>query len=174
MKFIKSIVFILIQTACFGQSTSTVTISLTLPDIASIALSDNSAVNLTGTSSLAGNPISFTTNTTKWIYFTSAVVSTGATRTITAQITSGSIPSGMNLKLTTKPVSGTGLGSRGTNVSSSINLSSSPQTIISLIGGGYTGQGSSDGYNLKFELDIIDFSKIRAENTSLTITFTIN
>jgi len=170
MKFIKSIVFILIKTACFGQSA---TISLTLPDIAYIALApDNSAFNLVGTSSSqAGGSITFTSNTTKWINFTSAVA-LGVTRTITAQITSGSIPSGMTLKLTISPVSGAGSGTRGTNVST-INLSSSTQNIITSIGGGYTGKGSGNGYNLTYELVITNYSQLRAGNTSLSITFTI-
>lgn len=169
MKFIKSIVFILIQTACFGQ---TATLSLALPDIAYISLApDNSAFNLIGTSyPQAGGGVSFNYNILKFINFTSAVGS-GVTRTIRAQITSGSIPSGMSLKLTITPATGM-MGSPGTNVSS-INLSSSQQVIISGIGGSYTGLGSGYGYNLKFELVISDYSQLRAGNTSLSITFTI-
>lgn len=169
MKFIKSIVFIFIQTVCLGQ---TATLSLTLPDIAYIALApDNSAFNLVGTSySQAGVGVSFNYNILKYINFTSAVAS-GVTRTITAQISSGSVPSGMTLKLTITPASGM-MGTPGSNVSS-LNLTSSPQVIISGIGSSYTGLGSGYGYNLKFELVISDYSQLRAGNTNLSITFTI-
>jgi hypothetical protein len=169
MKFIKSIVFILIQTACFGQTAS---LSLALPNIAYIALApDNLAFNLVGVSyPQAGGGVSFTYNTLKYINFTSAVA-TGVTRTITAQITSGSIPSGMALKLTITPASGM-MGTPGSNVSS-INLSNSQQVIVSGIGGAYTGLGSGYGYNLRFELVISDYGQLRAGNTSLSITFTI-
>jgi hypothetical protein len=122
MKFIKSIVFIFIQTACFAQTTATASLSLTLPNIAYFSLvPDLSTVRIDGTSSSqAGSSITFTSNNTKYINFTSAVASSGPTRTIKAQITSGSIPSGMSLKLTISPVSGSGGGKRGTNVSSII------------------------------------------------------
>ena len=78
----------------------------------------------------------------------------------------------MTLKLTISAVSGMYSGIIGTN-SSSINLSNIQQVIISGIGGSYTGQGSSNGYNLRFELVISDYSQLRAGNTSLGITFTI-
>lgn len=170
MKFIKSILFFFIQTVCFGQ---TATISATLTEVAYVSLApDNSVFNLVVTSpTIAGEAISVVgINTSKWINFTSAVPLL-LTRTIYAQITSGSIPSGMALKLTVSPATG-GAGVLGSNVSS-INLSTSPQVIISNIGGGYTGQGTGYGYNLKFELVISDYSQLRAGNTNLSITFTI-
>jgi hypothetical protein len=170
MKFIKSIVFIFIQTICFAQTP--ISLSLNLNAIAYIALApDNLAFNLEGTSyPQVGEGVSFNYNNFKYINFTSAV-NLGVTRTITAQITSGSIPSGMTLKLTITPASGM-VGTPGTNVSS-INLSSSQQVIVSGIGGSYTGLGIGNGYNLKFELVISDYSQLRAGNTNLSITFTI-
>lgn len=169
MKFIKSIVFFFIQTACFGQIA---TISATATGVAYVSLApDNSVFNLVATSpTIAGETVLVVSNTTKWINFTSAVPSL-LTRTISAQITSGSIPSGMALKLTISPATG-GAGVLGSNVSS-VNLSTSPQVIISNIGGAYTGKGSGYGYNLKFELVISDYSQLRAGNTNLSITFTI-
>jgi hypothetical protein len=175
MKFFKSIVFILIQTACFGQTTASTFLSVSLPNINYIAIApDNFTINLDGISLIqAGAQLTFTSNNTKWINFTSAISSNSLpTRRITAQITSGSIPSGMTLKLTISAVSGMYSGIIGTN-SSSINLSNIQQVIISGIGGSYTGQGSSNGYNLRFELVISDYSQLRAGNTSLGITFTI-
>jgi len=169
MKFIKSIIFFFIQIACFGQSA---TISATTTGVAYVSLApDNSVFNLVATSpTIAGETVLVVSNTTKWINFTSAVPSL-LTRTISAQITSGSIPSGMALKLTISPATG-GAGVLGSNVSS-VNLSTSPQVIISNIGGAYTGKGSGYGYNLKFELVISDYSQLRAGNTNLSITFTI-
>lgn len=169
MKFIQLILFFFIQIACFGQTAS---VSATLTEVAYISIApDNSTLSVSAnTSSLAGASIITTANTTKWINFTSAVAPS-ATRTIYAQITSGSVPSGMVLKLTISPVTG-GLGNRGTNVSS-INLSTAQQVIISNIGGAYTGQGTGNGYNLKYELVVSDYSQLRAGITNLSITFTI-
>jgi hypothetical protein len=173
MKFIKSIVlivFIFIQNICFAQTP--ISLMLKLNAVGYIALApDNLAFSLEGTSyPQAGGGVSFTYNTLKYINFTSAV-NLGVTRTITAQITSGSIPSGMSLKLTITPASGM-VGTRGTNVSS-INLSGTQQVIVSGIGGSYTGLGSGYGYNLKFELVISDYSQLRSGSTSLSITFSI-
>lgn len=172
MKFIKSIVFILIQTACFAQSSATATLSLTLPDVAYIKLApDNSVINLTSIVPTSnGGPLTFTSNNSKYINFTSAVAS-GVNRTITVQITSGSLPSGMSLKLTVSRAGG-GMGQLGTNITS-INLTSNQENIITGIGSAYTGQGFGFGYNLSYELVISDYSQLRAGSTSLTITFTI-
>jgi hypothetical protein len=172
MKYIKAIVFIFIQTTCFGQSTATVSFSLYLADIATIALEPaNSTINLGGTfSPTAGSPLTFTSNNTQWINFTSQI-SVG-TRNINAQITSGSLPNGISLKLTISPISGTGAGNPGSTVGSII-LSSIKQNIITGIGDAFTATGTGNGYNLKFELVITDFSQLRAGNTSLSITFNI-
>jgi hypothetical protein len=170
MKFNKAIVFILIQTACFGQTTASSSLSLTLPNIAFIAIApDNFSVDLVGVVSSAGSPITISNNTFKWINFTSSVAA-NSYRTITAQITSGSIPNGVALKLTISPASG-GMGTLGTNLSPII-LTNSPQPIIQNIGGAYTGQGNN-GYNLKYEFIILDYSQLRAGNTSISILFTI-
>lgn len=176
MKYIKAIVFIFIQISCFGQSTATVSFSLYLADIATIAVAKanpTNNLNLVGSvsSSIAGSALTFTSDNNLWINFTSSV-SSGITRNIKAQITSGSLPSGTSLKLTISPISGTGAGTPGTNVSSII-LSGIQQNIVTGIGDAVTGQGVGNGYNLTFELVITNFSQLRAGNTSLSITFTI-
>lgn len=171
MKFIKLIiVFFFCQTVCFGQSAS---ISATVTEVAYISLApDNSVFNLVvSPPTIAGESIRVVgSNTSKWINFTSAVPPS-LTRTIYAQISSGSIPSGMELKLTISPASG-GAGILGSSITS-VNLSTSPQVIISNIGGAYTGQGSGYGYNIKFELVITDYSQLREANTNLSIIFTL-
>jgi hypothetical protein len=175
MKFIKAIVFIFIQAACFGQSTATVSFSLYLADIATIAVVPaNSTINLVGSaSSIAGNELTFTSNNNLWINFTSQV-SSGNLRNITAQITSGSLPSGTSLKLTITGPSGTGAGLPGNIVSPQTLSNSQPQKIIvSGIGNATTGTGVNNGYNIKLELVITDFSLLKSGNTSISITFTI-
>jgi len=175
MKFIKAIVFIFIQTACFGQSTATISFSLYLADIATIALEPaNSTINLVGTaSSGTGNSLTFTSNNNLWINFTSQV-SSGITRNITAKIISGSLPSGTSLKLTTTGPSGTGAGTPGNIVSPQTLSNSQPQQIIVTgIGNATTGTGVNNGYNIKLELVIDDFSLLKSGNTGISITFTI-
>jgi hypothetical protein len=174
MKFIKAIVFILIQTACFGQSKATVSFSLYLADIATIAVAkSNTSTNFVGTApTLAGGSLTFSSNNNLWINFTSQVPS-GITRNITAQITSGSLPIGTTLKLTLISLHGTGSGTPGTTTAVPITISSSPTIIIRDIGNAITGTGVGNGYNLTFELAITDYSQLRSGNTSISIIFTI-
>lgn len=170
MKFIKSILFFFIQISCFAQSAS---VSFTMQEAAYIKVApDNSVFDLVVSSpTVAGEAVMIpASNSTKWINFTSAVVPL-ATRTISVRITSGDVPSGMALKLSISSANG-GAGVLGNNLSS-VNLSTNPQTIISNIGGAYTGQGSGYGYNLGFELVISDYSLLRAGNTNISVTFTI-
>lgn len=169
MKYLKLIIFFFIQVYCFGQSAA---ISVTFTDVAYLKLApDNSSFNLVVTApTVTGGSIIATNNSSKWINFTSAVPPS-ITHTVSAQINSGSVPSGMTLKLTINPVFN-GTGALGANVSS-INLSNTSQAIISNIGGAYTGQGVGNGYRLTFELIISDYSQLRAGSTNLSVTFTI-
>jgi hypothetical protein len=173
MKYIKAIVCIFIQTACFGQTTATVSFSLYLADVATIALApSNSTINLVVSSSVAGFSPTLPTDTNSWINFTSSV-STGNQRKITAEITSGSLPAGLELKITITGPFGTGAGTPGTISSMPLTLSSSPQDIVTGIRDATTGTGVNNGYNIKYELVITNFGILRAGNTNISIKFTI-
>jgi len=121
--------------------------------------------------SIAGAPFgSSTTDNSKWLNFTSAVPP-NITRNISAQIISGSVPSGVRLKLQTSTVAG-GAGVLGSPVTL-IYPNSIPQNLIMGIGGSYTGIGVGKGYNLTFLLEILDYSLLRSSTSSLTIIYTI-
>lgn len=156
-----------------AQTQQSVSTQFTLPSISMLSLSDNSTLRLSfQTPTLAGAALGTSTNNTKWLNFTSAVPPS-VTRKISAQITSGSIPSGVRLVIeTSAAVSGAGtLGSPITT----IYPNSTSQTIISGIGGAYTGVGTANGYKLTFSLDIQDYSQLKgsASSSSVTVTYTI-
>ena len=106
-----------------------------------------------------------------YIRYTS-VVPDGNTRTITAAITSGVLPSGCALKLAVAGLSGNG--NTGVAVADGVYLSGAPQNIVTGIGNCYTGTGSTDGVQIGFTLDVEDEAKLVAGETSVvTISFTL-
>ncbi|WP_435356572.1 hypothetical protein [Emticicia sp. SJ17W-69] len=154
-----------------AQTSGTVNVSLSLPSVALLDIEPAGIINLNFTAPTEAGSVlgSIATNNTKWINISSAV-SSGLTRNVTVQI-SGTQPNGVRLKLQTANAS-TGAGTRGT-ASSPIFLTSSPQTIVSGIGGSYTNTGSGNGYNLTYSLDIQTYSLLRSGSYTFSVLFTL-
>jgi hypothetical protein len=171
-KFTLAIFILLCTKMSYSQTQQSVSTQLTLPSILMLEISNSSPLSINlQLPSIAGAPFgSSTTDNSKWLNFTSAVPP-NVTRNISAQIISGSAPSGFRLKLQTSAIAvGTGiLGSPITTV----YPNSTPQNLITGIGGSYTGVGVGNGYNLTFSVEILDYSSIRNITSSLTITYTI-
>ena len=168
------LVFLLfISSAAFAQTTASVGVSISLPSIALLDVAPNNAgFNLTLTSPTeAGNAVKATaTDNSKWLNFTSAV-RTGVSRRIAVQL-SGSLPNGINLKLTTASYAGVGAGVLGSRVSP-IYLNTSQQTIVNNIGGAYTGNGVGNGYNLTYSVEISNYSLPRTQTNTVSIIYTL-
>ena len=173
MRWWFSILFSFITGFVCAQTTANISVNFTLPSIALLDLNNNSGITLSfQTPAEAGAAIvSPAINTTKWINFTSAVAP-GVTRKITAQIVSGTIPNGVQLKLETANYAGAGSGSLGT-VTSPVYLTTTATTFINSIGGAFTGNGTNNGYNLKYSLEIQNYSLLRNTNTSFTVIYTL-
>jgi len=174
MKIVLFIVLALVvSTLACAQSTATVGINVQLPVVALLDLAPNgSGITLPmNPPSEAGNPLTISSNNSKWLNFSSAVIS-GNNRAVTAQIGAGSIPAGLRLRLSLSSYIGGGAGALGAS-GTSITLSHASQTIVSGIGGSYTGDGVSNGYNLNYSLEIQDYSQLKHDlSTSVVITFT--
>jgi len=157
--------------------TDQVSIDVSVPEIALIDIEPSNeqiTFNIAAVSN-AGEKIdvSSLTNNTKWINYTSSLAPTSSSRNVSAQIISGNVPSGMELKLIAGSYTGTGAGTHGTS-SGVITLSTSSQNIITNIGGAYTDNGSSNGHQLTYSLNIINYSLLDFEDTdTLIITFTL-
>lgn len=172
MRFFLSFIFFIILNVTFGQ-TSSVGVSFSLPMVALLDVEPNTnSINLSLTAPTeAGNMVTNTaSNNTKWINFSSAVTP-GQTRRVSAQI-SGVMPNGLNLVLNTSAYSGAGAGTLGSRVSP-ITLTGSSQTIINGIGGAFTGNGVSNGYNLTFTLSISNYSQLRSQSSTVSIIYTL-
>lgn len=172
MKNILVIIFTNLTLSAFTQTS--VNISFTVSSIALLDIApNNTAFNLNLIAPTeAGNIIDVTTvNSTKWINFTSAVV-TGITRRVTAQL-SGTVPEGLNLKLVVSNYAGTGAGALGIS-SGTLSLSSVAQTVINNIAGAYTGDGANNGYNLNYSLQILDYSLLKNQTATFSIIYTMS
>lgn len=154
----------------YGQS-ATVTSAINMPVVALMDVEPAGSISLNFTApSEAGSILgSSATNSSKWVNISSAVT-TGQTRRVTAQI-SGTVPAGVRLKLATAAVAG-GAGARGTPVSL-LFLTTSAQTIINGIGGGYTGSGAS-GFNLTYSLDIQTYNQLKSGAYTFSVLYTLS
>lgn len=107
-----------------------------------------------------------------YIRYTS-VVPEGKTRSISAAITSGTVPCGCRLKMNVVEL--TGNGTFGSAVPGGIYLTDSPQGIVSGIGNCCTGINAGDGVRIEYALEVKDASKLVADEASaVTVLFTIN
>ena len=142
--------FALGQTVASGS----IGVNLTLPEIALLDIEpNNSAVSLTlNAPNEAGSFVKVATNTNaKWLNYTSAVRQ-GQFRNVTVQIEYGSIPPGTKISILANSASGGG-GALGSS-NGTIVLSYSPQKVVNLIGGAYTGNGANAGHALSYTLEV--------------------
>lgn len=111
---------------------------------------------------------------TLWINYSSALPFSQNSRSIAAEIASGSLPDGVSLGIEASAFSGIGLGKHGYS-QGFVQLGQMPRTVIYDIGNSFTGNGVNNGHSLTFTLGVDDFSKITAVGvTQLTILYTIS
>ncbi len=161
-----------------GQTTGSSNCSLTIP---AIALLDIEPAGVPITLSMtppteAGNPLTIGaggTNNSKWINYTSALAAGAATRSINVRVTSGSVPTGVSLKVQASTYSGTGAGVLGVPAGQ-VTVDNVARTVISGIGGCYTGDGVNRGHRLTYSISISNYSLLKFnQSSSLQITYTI-
>ncbi|WP_412850988.1 hypothetical protein ACL0VS_07160 [Chryseobacterium sp. PMSZPI] len=152
-------------------SQANVTVSLPVVTLMDIEPTGNITLNFTAPTEAGnalGNP---TPNTSKWINYTSAITSGGLTRKITASV--NQVIPGVNIRLQAAAASGSGGGTLGT-AAAQVTLTTTPVTIISGIGGAYTGNGANNGHRLTISLVPGTYANLAAQtNTAVTIVYTI-
>ncbi|MGL6129410.1 hypothetical protein [Chryseobacterium artocarpi] len=156
-----------------GLLYSQATVTLTLPVITLMDVEPTGNITLNFIAPTeAGNPLGNPTpNTSKWINYTSAITSGGATRKITAAV--NQVIPGVNIRLQAAAASGAGGGTLGTP-SAQVTLTTTPVTIISGIGGAYTGNGANNGHRLTISLVPGTYANLaKQDNISVTIVYTI-
>ena len=152
-------------------SQTNVTMTLPIVTLMDIEPTGNFTLNFTAPTE-AGNSIGNPTpNTSKWVNYTSAIAPGGLTRSITASV--NKVIAGVNIRLQAAAASGAGGGTLGTS-SGQVTLTTTPVTIISGIGGAYTGNGANNGHALTISLTTNTYANLIAQaNTAIVIVYTI-
>lgn len=175
MKYLKPIllIFPMISSELSSQTTGSRNVAVTLPVVTLMDIEPSGAISLNYTAPTeAGNALNApSANSSKWINYTSAIAPSGLTRRITASVNQ-TVP-GIDIKLLAGTASGSGGGALGTP-SAQVTLSTSAQTIISGIGGAFTGNGNGNGHQLTITLTTNNYANLSARvNTPVIITYTI-
>ncbi|WP_426481508.1 hypothetical protein [Chryseobacterium sp. R2ACT005] len=163
------LVFFIFSGVFYSQTTVTMTLPIvTLMDIEPTGSFTLNFTAPTEAGNALGNP---TPNTSKWVNYTSAIAPGGLTRKITASV--NKVIAGVNIRLQAAAASGAGGGTLGTS-SGQVTLTTTPVTIISGIGGAYTGNGANNGHALTISLTTNTYANLHAQaNTAIVITYTI-
>lgn len=171
--YILIIICCLVSNRIFSQTSANRTVSLTLPIVTLMDIEPAGNINLSFTAPTeAGKTIvNPAANTTKWINYTSAITSGGASRRITAKL--DTLIPGVNITLQAAAASGAGGGTLGTS-SGLITLTTTATTIISGIGGAFTGNGTNNGHQLTITITPGNYTNLSAgTNNVVLITYTI-
>ncbi|AIL46529.1 hypothetical protein HZQ11_11340 [Elizabethkingia anophelis] len=166
---------ILTHTSCsiFSQVSTNKWVSVNLPIVTLLDIEPAGGIALSFIAPTeAGRPLTNpAANTTKWINYTSAIATGGVARKVTASI--NGLVDGVDIRLQAGAATGLGGGTLGTPTGQII-LSTTPQTIISGIGGAYTGNGTNNGHQLTISLTTNIYANLQAQsNTTIVITYTI-
>jgi len=151
-------------------------VTISIPEVALLDLEGASTITLAPTApEEAGEGLNFATATDNsvWVNY-SSVVASGQNRSINAKI-DGTVPEGLQLKVSAGSYNGNGAGTIGSSAGNVI-LSDKDQEIISGIGSSYTGNGTSQGHNLTYQLDLTDtdnYQNLMEGDTEITVTYTL-
>jgi hypothetical protein len=160
----KNLFFLFLINLTFSTIAQTsANISITVPSIALLDIAPNNTafnLNVVAPTEAGSNVTINPANSTKWINFTSAVVS-------------GTLPTGINLKLVVANYAGAGAGTLGVSAGT-LFLSGTAQTVVNNIGGAFTGDGSNNGYNLNYSIEVANYTLLRSESKSFSIIYTMS
>ncbi|KQR93906.1 hypothetical protein ASG01_08595 [Chryseobacterium sp. Leaf180] len=157
-----------------AQSTGSRSVRLTLPVVAllSVVPSDPIILNFTAPGEAGNRLVNPSSNDAKWINYSSAIAQNSPNRVITAAISQNI--TGITIRLNTSNASGGGGGVLGSPVNQ-VTLSTVPITIISGIGGAFTGIGVNYGHKITFSADVNDYKSLTAaSNNVINVIYTIS
>ena len=151
--------------------------TLSLQEFAIMDIERNTEVELSiDTPTEAGAPLNSgfeTIDNSVWLNYTSAIANNSTQRNILVQLNSNINLNGIELRLQSANAQNGGAGDLGMP-SGQILLSSSPQILISGIGGCYTGDGVNVGHQLTYTLNVEDYNSLTNQaETTFEVIFTI-
>lgn len=158
-----------------ASNTANATLILGVTEVSLLKASEG-VINLQLNQRAAGQSIETTKSDSTSRLLISSVISTDARRILSAQITSGAIPSGTKLQLAAMQPNANFVGEAGT-FASPVTLGNVDMPVITNIATCYSGTDTNDGYPLKFiyGLDNYDsYGSIRAQaGEQVVVTFTL-
>lgn len=186
MKFSHTILVLILMSCTSGilvaqNNSANHELNVEIPEVALLGLvSENSSdISFSASSPVqAGNSIDFKNgnqNNDIWINYSSIIKNSFHRRKIVAFV-QGEIPEGVHLKVKASEAEGSGKGKLG-HPAGEIVLSENPADIIFDIGSCYTGNGTSNGHILKYELEYVGNSQVyaglNAEKTTFHVVYTL-
>jgi len=160
----------------YAQVTKSKNASFNLREVAMLSIEPNNnsvLLNLNAPNEAGESAQVTSNNNQKWINFTSAIGENASKRNLSIRIDNGNVPSGVHLKVITSNYIGSGRGQLG-SPTSTLTLNNSSQTLVSNIGGAYTGTGINNGYKLTYDLEVYDYKLLDFDNSeTLTISLTL-
>ena len=119
-----------------------------------------------------GSTISNISNDSKWLNYSIVLTPPEPAFSISVEISSGTIPDGIELRLVAGACTSSGGGQPGTPTGI-ITLKNQPQTLINNIGTCNTGTGINYGHQLTYSFVITNFSQLSATSAPINVLFTI-
>ncbi|MET3537325.1 hypothetical protein [Chryseobacterium limigenitum] len=173
--FINILIIYCLTISCvlFSQTTGNSAVSVALPVVTLLDIepTGNFTLNFAAPTEAGLTIVNPSVNTSKWINYTSAIAPAGLTRRVTASV--NQVIPGVSIRLQAGTASGVGGGTMGTS-SGQVTLTTTPVTIISGIGGAFTGNGANNGHQLTISVVPNTYANLLARtNTPVVITYTI-
>ncbi len=157
-------------------------ISINIPEVALLNLEGGSSISLSPTAPTeAGGAFDFSTavNSDIWVNY-SSIISGQASRNVTVQITSGTVPAGLTIKLKASEYSAAGGGGKGTfgKPTGEVTIDNTAKNVITGVKSCYTGTGVKNGHNLQYALELDSNSKdpyslLSEGSTPITVMYTL-
>ena len=160
-------------------SSDTHNLTITIPEIAELAIVEGSngstAITLAISNVTQAGEEYFPTDVTDNSLYLHYTVLTSSDKKITAQITSGTVPTALDLTVEAT-VGSAGGGDQGTSAGEVTLDGGTAQDLITSIGSCWTGTNNTDGANLTYTLKLESGhsrSELTPTSASLVVTYTI-
>lgn len=143
-----------------GQDNDDIDLSIEIKEISLVNVVPNKVISFDiSVASTVGEEFPIRYDNSKWLNYTSTHSTFSPLKLIKAHVGGGTLPEGVALYLKVDHASGYGDGSLGLP-SAEIKLDNSPQTVLTSIGGAYTGRGKYNGHRLNYSVKILDYDKL--------------
>ena len=149
------------------------TIFLKCPAQNNLSVTDRSTMTFDMTAILvAGNHTEMVVDNTQWLNYSFELNPADPYASITVAISSGTIPSGMEIYVQAGYYNGSGRGKAG-RPTGKIKIGNIPNVVINDIGSMNTGHGKHQGHQLTLSIVITDYALLQPGDYTLNLQYTL-